>query len=237
MKKIIICQVSVIALSCLFGTIWYEKEALLTLLALLFVLYSLSINRKNRRFSFSWTILPVLAYLLCLSFYKFEYGIQKHGLWLFAAVYIPAMLIGYGTGFFLSKCRETTVHISILTVLALILVLLSIFIGNYPFGFMMAGIIYVAAPYLAYRYISQKLHVSMAVITPWIIFNMEPWSSGSVASLPLTLIPFCSAGIFYLAFLLKQKRMLQMALLTVYTLFLSYMWYCGYEGYMQWIKQ
>ena len=236
MKKVVICQILVIIASGLVCSFWGGKMAVITLLTLLFLLYSLAINKSNRRIIYLWVIFPILGYILYYLSKGFDNDfICNQRIWTYTGLHFVLMLVGYMTGFFLSKCKAKTVYLIILTVLTIFLHVTGNLIG-FPISFMTSGIIYLIAPYIAYRFITQKLYISLIIVAPVMLLNLESWLTASINALPLTLIPICSVGIFYLSFLLRKKRIVQVVLISLYMILLVFGWYKGYDDYRQWVS-
>lgn len=233
-RKSIIYQATIILSSCLMCSLCGKREAFITLLTLFFLLYSLVINQNKRTFINIWVILPVSLFIL-YHFLRIDISlIHNHVMWTYLGLQFVIMFVGYTTGFFLSKLNVRTVYLIAMVVLAIVLHIGGNLI-SFPLSFMTTGVIYLITPYIVYRYISHKLYVPLIFVAPFLLFNLEPWLSGSITALPLTLIPFCSVGFFYLAFLLKRRRIVQYSLLGTYLVFLLFGWYKGYEDYRQWI--
>ncbi|MCL2738118.1 MAG: redoxin domain-containing protein [Bacteroidales bacterium] len=228
-------QILVSSLSCLFCFLWGHKQAYPTVLLLIFFLYSLAINVESRKISYLWVILPVVLYALFRFSNGFESGyIQDPRLWKIVSLFFVLMLAGYAAGYFLSKCKAKTVYLTVLIVITLIIHVLGN-ITSWSLSFMTTGIIFLIAPYIAYRYISQKKYIPLILVAPVMLLNLESWLSSSIGALPLTLVPLCSVGIYYLVFLLREQRVFQLVLISIYTMFLVYGWYKGFADYRQWI--
>ncbi|MDR0713196.1 MAG: TlpA family protein disulfide reductase [Bacteroidales bacterium] len=235
MKQSVVYQIAIIALSCLAAYMFGGKMAFLALLVLLFLLYSLLMNLKKRKILYAWVILPVLFYLFFhLSDGFSEKYIQNRRLWSLFSLYTLMMAAGYMAGYFLSKCKTGVVHSCILTVVTLVLHI-SFNLVSHPLSFMLTGVTYLLASYIAFRYISQSKYVPLFIVAPLLVLNLDSWLTGSIGALPLTLIPFCSTGVYYLAFFLWKKRIVQTALIVIYALFLAYGYYSGYDSYRQWV--
>ena len=225
-------QVLVIVLSCIYGVLLGINEAYITYLTLIFFLYSLAINMRSRKILYIWVILPISVYFLFLYSDGFESKyIQDFRTWTGLGFQFLMMSTGYMTGYFISKCKTKTVYLTFLIVITILLFLLGNLV-SWPFSFMSTGLIFLIAPYISYRFISQKLYIPLIIVAPLTLIHIL--FARSLYTLPLLLIHIFSVGIYYFVFFLKRKRIAQITLICIYTMFLIYGWYKGFEDYQQW---
>ena len=99
MKKsgvVFLFALGVIVLSCIF----YEmknKEMCAFIIPLVFVLYSLVVNRKAQRLKNVWPVLPVLAYLVVRGFENNLNWAYLHtwNFWVILLIITDMLLLGY----------------------------------------------------------------------------------------------------------------------------------------------
>lgn len=151
----------------------------------------------------------------------------------FSLYFVVPMLAGYLTGFFISKCKKKIVYS--LTMLLAITQMLSILgrIAFMNFSFMTDGIIFLVTPYIAWRYISKKPYIPFIFIIPNILMDFGGWYRGTIIY-AFSLVPLFSILIYYLVLLSKRKRVVQIALICLYTTFLIYGWYKGVDDSREW---
>jgi len=235
MVKKIIYQTLVIILPYLFIVLWGYMEAYIMFLTLLFLIYSLVINVERQKIIYLWVLVPVSVFI----FYNMSNGfeitrIQNPLLWKnFSLYFVLLMLAGYLTGFFISKCKKKIVYS--LTFLIAITQMIHL-LGNIAFmefSFVTAGIIFLVAPYIAWRYVSQKLYIPLILIAPYILISLDGWITGTIMY-AYFFAPLFGIAIFYMALLLKSKRVVQIVLISVYTIFLIYGWYKGVDDSNAW---
>jgi hypothetical protein len=63
---------------------------------------------------------------------------------------------------------------------------------------MATGMIYLTASYIARRFLTQKRYMPWIIISPLMLGYLGTWQGGTVESLPLSLVPVCSVGMYYL---------------------------------------
>ena len=235
MTKKIIYQVFVIFLPYLFFVLFGGREAYITFLTLLFLIYSLTINNEKQSIIYIWVLFPVSLYILLKMSNGFaSKNIQNPIMWKNFSMYFVLMLAGYLTGFFISKCK-TRIFYS-LTLLVSITYMLGLLgrIAFLNFCFVTDGIIYFVAPYIAWRYISKKPYIPLIFIVPNLLMDIEGWLRGTIIH-AFALIPLFAILIYYIALLLKEKRSVQIVLSGIYAMFLIYGWYRGIDDSREWI--
>lgn len=233
MTKRIIYQALVILLPYLFFILWGGMEAYITFLTLLFLLYSLAINVEKQSIIYLWVLLPVSFFIFFKMSGEFNsQKIQNPIFWKYFSLYFALMLAGYLTGFFISKCKRIVYLITLLLSITYMLWLL----GNIAFlnfSFLTAGVIFLVAPYIAWRYISKKPYIPLIFLAPNILLDLDGWFDGTIIY-AFALVPLFSILIYYLVLLLKRKRVVQIVLICLYTMFLIYGWYKGVDDSREW---
>ena len=191
----------VIVLSCLF----YEmknKDMLILMIPLAFLLYSLVVNRKAQRLKNAWPVLPVLAYLVVRGFENNLNWAYLHtwNFWAILLIITGMLLLGYFIGFFVLKWKviQKNYLLTILTIVALALVLLAGNI-NSQLQFFSVGFIYFAAPSLACYYITQKKYVAWIIILPFVLVcTFSIFVEGAILSYPFIVMSVMSASVYSL---------------------------------------
>jgi hypothetical protein len=234
----ILFALGVIVLPCLL----YEmknKDGLILMIPLIFTLYSLLVNRKRQLLKYSWPVLPVLAYLVVRGFENsldWDY-LYTWKFWGTLLTITSLLLLGYFIGFFALKWKaiQRNYLLTILMTVSFALAVLSINV-SLPFQFFAVGFIYLAAPYLAYYYITQKKYMTWIIILPFVVLYALSilFEGASPRCYPVAFIPIVSAGIYCLSLLLAKP--VNWTLLAGYAAFLLYGWFAGMECYFQWIK-
>jgi hypothetical protein len=234
-----------VVLSCLFFEIAHREMYLLLILPLVFLLYSLVVHRKvvvHRKAQHlinTWPVWPVVAYLVVREAgNNFDWAyLLLWGFWFHLLIIIAPMLLGYFIGFCALKWKviQKKYLLTMLTIVSFALAAMAILI-SWKFQFFAVGAIYLAAPHLAYYYITQKKYVAWVIILPFVLlFSFCILIEGASARFyPTALIPIVSAGVYCLARLLAKP--VKWVLLAIYVLFLLYGWFSGMECYFQWVK-
>jgi thiol-disulfide isomerase/thioredoxin len=145
------------------------------------------------------------------------------------------MLIGYWLGFFLTKWKWLQTNFN-LVVLIIISFALAILPGDFDFTFQFfaVGMIYLIAPYIAYRLkVSQKCFLWLIPLPFLLTYSLSAWLYGSWSLFPTTVIPIFSSVLYWLNF--KSRKRLKTILIGCYILFLGYGWYAGMESFRQWV--
>jgi thiol-disulfide isomerase/thioredoxin len=234
MKRDVIWSFAAIALSCCLFEM-RNKAAYGAMLMIVFLLYSLIVNREQRRIIYFCTALPVWLYLLYRTSYGFEY-IHHPKFRMIFLIDTVWLLGGYWGGFFLSKWKAVQAYFY-LVLLIIISFALSVLCNtiSWRLSFMVTGMIYLAAPYIARRFLHQKRYVPWVIVAPVMLTALEAWLGGTINSLPLTLVPLCSVGMYYLIASLHRRRVFQTLLIAAYLFFLGYGWFAGMESFYRWV--
>jgi hypothetical protein len=220
-----------IALSCLCYEMNY-KEMYVFIIPLVFLLYSLIVNRRTQLLKYSWPVLPVLIYLVVRGFengFNWDY-LHTWRFWVILLTITGTLLLSYFIGFFALKWKVVQKHypLVILTIISFALAVLSIHI-SLQFQFFAVGVIYLAAPCFAYYYITQKEHVAWIVILPFVLLYLSTllFFGGSTLCYPIAFIPIVSAAMYCL--IRSLTKPVNWILLAGYMAGLLYCWYAGFE--------
>jgi len=213
------------------------------LLLLFFMINALIVNREKQNIKNIWTVLLVVLYIAFRLTFRYAPHFDSAALLIWRlmmalSLFLLWMLAGYLGGFFLLKWKliQRNHTMTLLTVCAIILILLSALIdghGSYFFG---SGFVYLMIPYIAHRYVTQNKYAPLVIITPYallqiIVFYIE---DVSVYNYPIIIIPLVSIGVYYLARLFRKP--ITIIILILYTAFLGYGWYVGIDNYCQWLR-
>ncbi|MDR2008929.1 MAG: hypothetical protein LBQ22_00405 [Bacteroidales bacterium] len=240
MKKYVnlLFALGIIVLSCLL----YEmknKDGLVLMIPLMFTLYSLIVNRKAQLLKNTWPVLPVLIFLVIRGFENNLDWTYLHAwrFWMSLLVITGLLLLGFFIGFFAVKWKtiQRNYLLTILMIVSFALAVLSIKIGL-TFQFFAVGFIYLAAPYFAYYYITQKKYVAWIIILPFVLLYAFAilFEDASIQCYPNAFIPIVSAGMYCLIRLLAKP--VNWVLLAGYMMFLLYGGFAGMECYFRWIE-
>jgi hypothetical protein len=220
----VLFALGLIVLSCLF----YEmknKEMCAFVIPLVFILYSLVVNRKAQRLKNAWPVLPVLVYLVVRGFENNLDWAYLHtwNFWSALLIITSMLLLGYFIGFFALRWKviQKNYLLTILTIVSLALALLA---GNVnsQFQFFAVGVIYFVAPYLAYYYITQKKYAAWIIILPFVLVcAFSVFVEESIQSHQFIVMSIMSAGMYCLIRLLPKP--INWVLLAGYVVFLLYL--------------
>ncbi|GAP72306.1 cytochrome c-type biogenesis protein ResA [Candidatus Symbiothrix dinenymphae] len=210
-----------------------NKEAYGLILMLIFLLYSLIINKRKRNIIYITAALPVIVYIA----FRFTQGFSffHPQMWILFAIYAVWLLSGFLVGYFLSKWKLVQKHfvVAVITVISFILALMP---GDFNqiFQFFAVGIIYLIAPYIASRLGATQKYVPWIIILPFmLVYAASTLINGAFGLYPIAIIPVCSVLIYVIVSKIKM-RSLKMLIFGSYVLFLGYGWYAGFESYQQW---
>jgi hypothetical protein len=235
----ILLALGVIVLSCLFFEIIYREMYAFTILPLVFLLYSLIVNRKAQHLKNTWPVCLVVAYFFVRGFgNNLDWALFRWDMWAGLLVFTVLMLLGYFIGFFALKWKviQKNYLLTILTTVSFALAALAINI-NLQFQFFAVGLIYLVAPCLACYYITQKKYVAWVIILPFVLLHILSilFEDVSIRAYPVVLIPIVSAGIYCLTRLVAKP--VKWVLPAGYVVLLLYGWCSGMEWYFQWVMK
>jgi hypothetical protein len=210
-----------------------DKATYLRILVFVFMLYALLANKKQQSIKSIWPVLPVLFYVPMRLWFECDAHLWRF--WQPVLIYAGLILLSYFAGFFILKWKVVQKNYN-LALLMLISFALAILSGDisWRFQFFAVGLVYLVAPYIACRYITQKKYVAWVIIAPFMLIYSLAWlfEDGSIYCLPITVMPAVSAGIYYIARLFRQ-RVITVAVVVCYIVFLAYGWYAGMDNYRQ----
>ncbi|GHT53161.1 hypothetical protein AGMMS49982_15440 [Bacteroidia bacterium] len=211
-----------------------NKEMYGLILMSIFLLYSLIINKRKRNIIYITAALPVFVYIAFRATQGFSF--YHPDLWIVLAIYAVWLLSGFLVGYFLSKWKLVQKHfvLALITVISFILALMP---GDFNqiFQFFAVGIVYLVAPYIAFRLGATQKYVPWIIILPFmLVYAVSTLVNGAFPLYPISIIPVCSVLIYAIVSKIKM-RSLKMLILGSYALFLGYGWYAGFESYQQWV--
>jgi hypothetical protein len=218
-----------IVLSCLFYEMKNKEMYAILILPLVFLLYSLVVHKMDRGAHYlknTWPVWPVFAYIIVHGAgNNFDWAwLLLWRFWFHLLIIIAPMLLGYFIGFCALKWKviQKKYLLTMLTIVSFALAAVAILIG-WKFQFFAVGFIYLAAPCLAYYYITQKKYVAWIIILPFVLLYSLSILIGDASTrfYPTALIPIVSASIYCLIRLLPKP--VNWVLFAGYVAFLLYM--------------
>ncbi|MDR0694107.1 MAG: hypothetical protein LBF81_02250 [Prevotellaceae bacterium] len=233
----LLLSAGVVILACFLYEIMQHKEMYGTILLCLLMLYALVVNYPKQRIS---TLFPTLLIVVYFGLSASQWGsynlFVNERTWATLLLLTGWVLAGFFIGFFALKWKvvRENYRLIALTLLAFALAIVSLE-GYRPFQFFAVGVIYLLAPYIAERYISQKKYTAWIIVAPFVaLFGTSALVNGAVSVYPVVIISIVSAGMYYL--LRLPVKPLAITIAVIYTAFLAYGWYAGMNIYIRWVE-